>query len=236
LNQAFERPQPQLEFPEHTGNSHRRQLQWITAPRSNSMHAQFMRDGELALFPESCEGLPPASQAADSPQAEQLFALAYDELRRIARRELKSGGPALTLSPTTLLHEVYLNLHQRDGLQFPDRQRFLAYAARAMRGLIIDYARSRQTQRRGSGFEITSLPTEVPAEAAVCTQLENLGEALSELEATDARLAQVVDLKYFSGFSFVDIAELWGTSERTVQRDWQKARLFLHLCLSARTA
>ena len=188
------------------------------------------------LSPESSEWPLSASQADDGALAQQLFALAYDELRRIARRELKRGGPCLTLSPTTLLHEVYLNLHQRDGLQFPDRPRFLAYAARAMRGLIIDYARSRQAQKRGSGFEITSLPTEVSEEAADCAQLEQLGDALSELEATDARLAQVVDLKYFSGFSFGDIAELWGTSERTVQRDWRKARLFLHLCLSARTA
>src|SRR5690242_7741832 len=160
-----------------------------------------------------------ASHTGDTPTRQQMFALAYDELRRLARRELRrAGAAALTLSPTTLLHEVYLNLQDRPSLEFPDRSRFVLYASRAMRGLIIDYARSRQTLRRGAAFEITSLPTVVPEEATDCTELLRLGDALDQLEATDARLAQVVDLKYFSGFSFGDIASLWGISERTVQR------------------
>jgi RNA polymerase sigma factor (TIGR02999 family) len=166
-----------------------------------------------------------------------MFALAYDELRRLARRELRrAGAAALTLSPTTLLHEVYLNLQDRPCLEFADRSRFVLYASRAMRGLIIDYARSRQTLKRGATFEITSLPTVLPEEASECRELLRLSDALDQLEATDARLAQVVDLKYFSGFSFGDIATLWGISERTVQRDWQKARLFLHQYLSALAA
>jgi RNA polymerase sigma factor (TIGR02999 family) len=177
-----------------------------------------------------------ASHISDSSTRQQMFALAYDELRRLARRELRRAGSALTLSPTTLLHEVYLNLHERQCLEFPDRSRFVLYACRAMRGLIIDYARSRQALKRGATFEITSLPTVLPEEAAACAELLRLSDALDQLEATDARLAQVVDLKYFSGFSFGDIASLWGISERTVQRDWQKARLFLHQCLAARAA
>jgi RNA polymerase sigma factor (TIGR02999 family) len=190
-------------------------------------------DGETGLPPEPPDRLAPITQEGDGETRQQLFTLAYDELRRIAQRELRRMGPALTLSATTLLHEVYLNLQKREGMLFPDRPRFLAYASRAMRGLIIDYARSRQALKRGSGFEITSLPTEVAEDVQECAELNRLSDALDQLETVDARLAQVVDLKYFSGFSFGDIAALWGVSERTVQRDWQKARVFLHQALSS---
>jgi RNA polymerase sigma factor (TIGR02999 family) len=177
----------------------------------------------------------PAHSAADvnHETRQQLFTLLYEELRRIARRELRSRGSSFTLGPTTLLHEVYLNLRDREGVLFPDRARFLAYASRAMRGLIIDYARSRQALKRGAAFELTSLPTEVPEDAAECVELQQLSEAIERLAAAEPRLAQVVDLKYFSGFSFGDIAAMWGMSERTIQRDWEKARLFLYQCLSA---
>ncbi|MEP7242820.1 MAG: ECF-type sigma factor [Gammaproteobacteria bacterium] len=168
----------------------------------------------------------------DDVHRRQLFESLYGELHSLARRELRRQGPALTLGATTLLHEAYLNLHDREGVRFPDRARFLAYASRAMRGLIIDYARSRCTLKRGAGFEITSLPTEIPEQVAECAELDRLGDAVDRLAEVDARLAEVVDLKYFSGFSFIEIAELWGLSERTVQRDWEKARLFLHRFLS----
>ncbi|MGH8186242.1 MAG: sigma-70 family RNA polymerase sigma factor, partial [Steroidobacteraceae bacterium] len=127
---------------------------------------------------------------------------------------------------------AYINLGERRGVEFPDRARFLAYASRAMRGLIIDYARSRQALKRGSAFEITTLPTEVPENVADFAQLQRLNDAVEHLAAAEPRLAQLVDLKYFSGFSFADIAAMWGVSERTVQRDWEKARLFLFRTLS----
>ena len=123
-------------------------------------------------------------------------------------------------------------MHARLGAQFADRAHFLAYASRAMRGLIIDYARSRQALKRGGAFEITSLPTEVPELVADSADLQRVSDAVERLAAVDPRLAQVVDLKYFSGFSLAEIAAMWGMSERTVQRDWEKARLFLHRCLS----
>ena len=164
---------------------------------------------------------------------QQLFVSLYDELRRLAQRKLRQGGAAHSMGATTLLHEVYLTVHDRDGVVFPDHARFLAYASRAMRGLIIDYARSRQALKRGAGFEITSLPTEIPEAAAESAELQRLNEAVERLAAIDARLAEVVDLKYFGGFSFAEIAAMWDMSERTVQRDWEKARIFLHKCLSA---
>jgi RNA polymerase sigma factor (TIGR02999 family) len=164
-------------------------------------------------------------------EQQQLFTSLYSELRRLAERELRRNSSPLTLGATTLLHEAYLSLHDR-SVHFPDRAHFLAYAARAMRGLIIDYARSRQTLKRGAAFEITSLPTQVPEQVVDATELERLGDAVDRLAAVDPRLAQVIDLKYFSGFSFLDIAGMWGVSARTVQRDWEKARLFLHHALS----
>ncbi len=166
---------------------------------------------------------------AESPQ--RLFATLYAELHRLARRELRRSGPLVTLSATTLLHEAYLNLQHRDALAFPDRPHFLAYAARAMRGLIIDFARKRQALKRGAAFEITSLPTEVPQEAVDLVELERLSDAIDRLAAVEPHLAQIVDLKYFSGFSFIDLAATWSVSERTVRRDWQRARLFLHRAL-----
>lgn len=173
-----------------------------------------------------------AADTGDAAARQQLFASLYNELHSIARRELRRGGAALTLGATTLLHEAYLNLRDREGALFPDRARFLAYASRAMRGLIIDYVRSRQALKRGAAFEITALPTELPEQAAELDALQQLSDAIDHLAVLEPRLAQVVDLKYFSGFSLTDIAAMWGVSERTVQRDWEKARLFLHQALT----
>jgi RNA polymerase sigma factor (TIGR02999 family) len=161
---------------------------------------------------------------------QQLFALLYSELHRIALRELRRHAPGL--SATTLLHEAYLSLREKDPSLFPDRAHFVAYASRVMRGLVIDFARNRRTLKRGGEFHITSLPINVPDTAVDCAELERLNEALERLARIEPRLAQLVDLKYFSGFSFGDIAAMWGVCQRTVQRDWIKARLFLHRAMA----
>ena len=165
---------------------------------------------------------------------DQMFAALYADLRRIADRELRrnSGGG---VSPTTLVHEVYLSLSARDGLSIDDRQQFLAYSARAMRGLLIDLVRRGQALKRGVGFHITRLSTEIGEEFADLGELSRLSEALDALAGVEPRLAEVVDLKYFCGFSFAEIAALRGASERTVQRDWEKARLILFQELEADT-
>ena len=156
-----------------------------------------------------------------------LFASLYDELRRMAHRELRRGA-GLTLSATTLLHETYCKLKQSNGTAFPDEARFLAYASRAMRTLVIDYARTRQAQKRGGGFEITTLPTELPeAVVAEVNELERLSQAIDTLAQLDPGLAQLVDLKFFCGYSLVEIAAMRGISERTAQREWDKARVLL---------
>ena len=178
------------------------------------------------MLQEQLERLIQSAERGDATSREELCTALYHELHRIAQRELRRGA-FLTMSPTTLLHETYLNLAERQTGVFPDRARFLAYAARAMRGLLIDYMRSRRAQKRGGAFEITSLPTEVPEAASADAELEGIGEALNALGAVEPRLAQIVDLKFFCGFSFAEIAELLGISERTAQRDWDKARILL---------
>ena len=185
------------------------------------------------MFQQPGEALAPSGREQGSESGGELFASLYDELRRLAERELRRVGPGLTLGATTLLHEAYLNLQPREGVDFPDRARFLGYVSRAMRGLIIDYARRRQALKRGGAFELTALPTDVPEQAAELAELEQLSEAVERLAAVEPRLAQVVELKYFGGFSLRDIASMWGVTERTVQRDWEKARLFLHQCLTS---
>ena len=171
-----------------------------------------------------------AAEMGDPDARDRLFTTLYDELRRMAQRELRRGG-MVTLSPTTLLHETFLNISHRESLAFGDCGQFMSYAARAMRGLIVDYLRSRHAQKRGGEFEITSLPTELPHAAQEDRQsleIEKLNEALESLAKIDARLAECVDLKFFCGFSFNEIAQLRDVSERTVQRDWDKARLLLN--------
>ncbi len=163
---------------------------------------------------------------------DRMFAALYSDLRRLADRELHRN-PSGSISPTTLVHEVYLSFSARDGLGIGERERFLAYSARAMRGLIIDLIRQRQALKRGGGFHITRLDTAVGEQAADLGQLSRLSEALDALARADPRIAEVVDLKYFCGFSFAEIAALRGASERTVQRDWEKARLILFQELGA---
>jgi len=183
-----------------------------------------------ALVSADITALLAAAEQGDRSAADAVFSALYDELRRMARRELGRNG-AVTLSATTLLHEAYLDLSSRSN-SFPDRNRFMGYASRVMRGLIIDYARSRQAQKRGGLFEITSIKTDVAAALPDASELSRISEALDELGEIDPRLARVVDLKFFCGFSFQEIAAMFEVSERTIQRDWEKARIFLHRTLN----
>jgi RNA polymerase sigma factor (TIGR02999 family) len=176
-------------------------------------------------------GLIAAAEAGDHAAASMLFTNLYSELHRVAARQLRLGASGSTLGATTLLHECYLNMAERNPA-FPDRARFIAYAARAMRGLIVDYIRERRALKRGGEFHLTALNTGIADAVPDADDTVKLGDALDQLASTDAALAELVDLKFFCGFSFADIAAMRGVSERTVQRDWQKARLLLHQGLS----
>ncbi|MFO1326699.1 MAG: ECF-type sigma factor [Rubrivivax sp.] len=171
-----------------------------------------------------------ATAAGDATAASRLFASLYHELHRMARRELHARAGGLTLGATTLLHETWLNLSQR-GVAFPDRGRFFAYAARAMRGLIIDQIRARRAVKRGGAFHFTEWDTEGVEGALPITDADALTEALDALGQADPALAELVDLRFFGGLGFAEIAALRGTSERTAQRQWEKARLFLRHAL-----
>lgn len=167
-----------------------------------------------------------ATQQGDAAARSALFAALYDELHRLARREVRLSG-ALTLGATTLLHEAYFSLAGADGAAFPDKARFMAYAARAMRNLVIDHVRRRQAHKRGGGLHFTELDTSIAEQAADAAPLVSISDALDALAQVEPPLAELVDLKFFCGLTFAEIAALRGVSERTVQRDWEKARLWL---------
>lgn len=163
--------------------------------------------------------------------SDHLFATLYDELHRLAESHLRSAGPGVTVSPTTLIHEAWLGFSSRNALEFPDRARFLGYAARAMRGIVIDYVRQSHAQKRGGGmFPITLVP-DIMNPANDAEELTRLSDALDHLMTLEPELAELVDLHFFCGYAFAEIAELRGVSERTVQRDWRKARMLLYQTL-----
>jgi RNA polymerase sigma factor (TIGR02999 family) len=162
----------------------------------------------------------------DTATAGQLFPVLYRELHRLAQRELRSHAPRATLSATTLLHEAYLDL-SKSTAKFPGRGQFFSYAARAMRGLIIDYVRERRATKRGGEFFLTTLDVDIDGPVPELQETTRLNDALIELARVDAPLAELIDLKFFCGLTFAQIAELRGMGERSVQREWAKARLLL---------
>lgn len=168
-----------------------------------------------------------AADARGGAAQTALFEALYAELHRLAESHLHRAGRQITLGTTTLLHEAYLEIAQRDALAFPDRRHFFAYASRAMRGLVIDYVRQRLAQKRGGELTFTTFDDGIAAVAAGTTEVERIGAGLDVLDRLDPALAQLVDLKFFCGLTFAEIAEMRGVSERTVQRDWAKARVLL---------
>ncbi len=172
------------------------------------------------------------ADAGEDAAKDALFTALNSELHRLAQSHVHRSAGTITLGATTLLHEAYLSMAQKDQLAFPDRNRFFGYASRAMRGLVIDYVRNRTALKRGGELTFAPLQAADQAPAAETPQeLEQLDRALRELAEIDPGLAELVDLKFFCGFSIDEIAALRGTSERTVQRDWAKARMLLHQAL-----
>ena len=181
--------------------------------------------------------LDPRTPPSDVDSADTLFNELYSELHRLARRELHRQGSIAGLGATTLLHEAYLSISGKDGLAFVDHARFMGYAARVMRGLIVDDVRRRRSQKRGGLFEITSLRTFHAERVADPVSLIRISDALDELAEVEPELAEVIDLKFFCGLSFAEIGTstiqsraeaVRGVSERTIQRNWEKGRLYLH--------
>jgi RNA polymerase sigma factor (TIGR02999 family) len=176
---------------------------------------------------ETISSLFAVAESGDRAAADALFVTLYAELHRLARGQLAKNAGDLTLGTTTLLHEAYLDMAGRESA-FPDRGRFMAYAARAMRGLIIDYARNRKAQKRGGEFTLIPLEADAVDRTTDDKELSRIGDALDQLAALDPALVRIVDLKFFCGFTFTEIGGMTGQSERTIQRLWEKARIYLH--------
>ncbi len=166
---------------------------------------------------------------AGEPGAQDaLFASAYAELRKLARSRLRDGGRNTVLDTTALVHESYLRFLNSGQLRSDDRRAFFAYASRVMRSVIIDAVRERQAERRGGDLQRLTLNTQIADSVpAGEDELLQVNEALEALAQSEPRLAKVVEMRYFGGYSEQEIAEALGLTDRTVRRDWDKARLLL---------
>jgi RNA polymerase sigma factor (TIGR02999 family) len=166
--------------------------------------------------------------AGDAGAREALFAVAYEELRRLARARLRQGGRNTVLETTSLVHESYLRFVSAGELRAEDRRSFFAYASQVMRSVILNGVQERRAERRGGDAPQLTLHTEL-AESLSGDEdtILKVHEALLALEQADARLAKVVEMRYFGGYSVQEIAETLELTERTVLRDWDKARLIL---------
>ncbi len=171
-----------------------------------------------------------AARDGDRSALDRVLSTLYQELHGMARRQLAGQQHGHTLDATALVHEAYLKLVGRGSgnAQFDDRAHFFAYAASAMRSVIVDYARQRLAQKRGGDLHrVTELPENLEGGLSLDEDMLGLDTALNRLSSVDPRLTQVVELRYFAGLSELEIAALLQRSERSVRRDWQKARMFL---------
>lgn len=166
---------------------------------------------------------PPADERSDT-----LYPLVYDELRKLAHVHRSRQAPSDTLSTTAIVHEAYLRLADGAGARWKDRSHFFALASRAMRFVLVDHARARSAEKRGGGVREVSLDeTLLPSEDRSADLLD-IDEALTRLEQHDARLGQLVQLRFFGGLSYEEVAEVVQLSVPTVKRDWVRARAWLH--------
>jgi RNA polymerase sigma factor (TIGR02999 family) len=177
-----------------------------------------------------------ASRDGSREAFDHLFSLLYDELRRVAHRQLLSQQRDATLNTTALIHEAYLRMVDHDQVTWEDRAHFFAYAARVMRAIIVDYARRRGALKRGGlmsrlPFDDADLPVDAQADVVVA-----IDHALTHLAEVNERLSHVVECRFFGGMSIEEIAAALGVTDRTVRRDWIKAKAWLYLALSEEPA
>jgi RNA polymerase sigma factor (TIGR02999 family) len=172
------------------------------------------------------------AREGDAAAADRLFAATYSDLRVLARRRLRGGGRNTLLDTASLVHESYLRFTTAGRLRLEDRIHFMHWAGRVMRCVIVDYARRRKAGRRGGGAAHVTLTVQLPAGVqAGEDQILRVHDALDEMAAHDPRLAHVVEMKYFGGMTEAEIGEALNLTDRTVRRDWEKARLLLRTLL-----
>lgn len=169
-----------------------------------------------------------SARRGDAQAADQAYRLLYDDLRRVARSRLRPHQTMTLLGTTSLVHETYLRMVGTDAPPVENRRHFFAYASKVMRSVIVDYARARAAERRGGTAEHLALDTLLSSQiAAPENDALRVHDALAVLEQADPRLAQVAEMRFFGGLTEAEIAEALELSERTVRRDWEKARLLL---------
>jgi RNA polymerase sigma factor (TIGR02999 family) len=174
-----------------------------------------------------------AWREGDALAGSALFAIVYDDLRMLARRQLARPRAGQTLAPTVLVHEAYLKFAERSAPNVVNRAHFLAVAARAMRNVVVDYVRRRQSDKRNPGAPVPALDGDAAAVTGPSpVDLLAMHEALAQLETLDPRQARIVELRFFGGLELEEIAKELGISARTVKRDWRNARTFLSRVLS----
>jgi RNA polymerase sigma factor (TIGR02999 family) len=186
-------------------------------------------------------GLLAAARQGDGSAMQRLVSLVYDELHAMAHRQLRRRRPGQTLTTTVLVHEAYLKLVDHPGAGWQDRSHFFSVAAVAMRHILVDSARRHAAKKRGGeGVRITfdelALGPGQPGADARAVEILALDQALTSLGALNERLSKLVELRFFAGLSEEETAEVMGISERTVRRDWHKARAFLFQALGGSTA
>jgi RNA polymerase sigma factor (TIGR02999 family) len=173
------------------------------------------------------------TEAGDGAARDELFSRLYDELRRLAHKRLTFSARNTLLDTSALLHETYLRMAKSNDLRFEDRGRYFGYASQVMRGVVVDFARARASQRRGGGRAMVTLDTDiVDAAAADEQQILRIHEALDELQSIDERIVRVVEMRYFAGLTEQEVAFALGVTDRTVRRLWQKARYLLAAALT----
>jgi RNA polymerase sigma factor (TIGR02999 family) len=168
----------------------------------------------------------------DRSAIDALFELLYSDLHRMARARLAENSPNTLLDTTALAHEAYLRLQNAGRIDLDSRGRFMAYVSQVLRAIIVDFARARNAARRGGALQHVTLNTEVvDQQGAGDDEIERINDALIELDRTDPRLRQVVEMRYFGGLTEQEAAEALGITDRTVRRDWERARLLLSVWL-----
>jgi len=172
-----------------------------------------------------------AQPGGDNGAAQELFSALYNDLRRLAHARLQRNEPLTLLDTTSLVHETFLRVLKTGQITASERPAFLGYAARVMRSIIVDFVRQRHAERRGGDGQHVPLDGIAESLGSNGQEVLRVSEALDELAKVDERLVKIVEMRYFAGFTEEDIALALGVNERTVRRDWQKARMLLSLAL-----
>jgi len=181
----------------------------------------------MTTTPQEVSQLLRAWSDGDQTALDKLMPLVYEELRRMAKRHMDRQNPGHTLQTTALIHEAYLRLIDQKETRWQNRAHFFAVAARAMRSILVDYARARQAAKRGGEAVVVSLDEAAVASDERAVEMVALDDALEGLAAFDRRKCRVVELRYFGGLSVEETAEVLKVSPETVARDWRLARTWL---------